>query len=299
MKKLILFCAAALCISAQAWAQNGKLLSQKQVDLSKTPIWAKLTTNGTLKPAYAHLQKLDFYIIKYQSDGLEIPGIMVTPKKEGKYPTVIFNRGGNRTYGELSLGAMIMIGSKLASEGYVLIGSNYRKQDEFGGADLNDVLNLFYTLNEVPKADTARIGMIGWSRGGMMTYLSLKHSKRIKTAVVGNGASDLFAEATFRPMMEKRVFAECIPNYEENKEAELKKRSAVFWADELDKNSSLLILCSTKDKKVNPEQADKMAHALTAVDYDFELKKFETDHKFSDKLDVLNDTLIAWFSKRL
>ena len=54
-------------------------------------------------------------------------------------------------------------------------------------------------------------------------------------------------------------------------------------ADELNKKSSLLILCGSNDERVNPEQADKIASKLKAIDYTFELKKFETDHYFSDK----------------
>jgi len=32
----------------------------------------------------------------------------------------------------------------------VIIASNYRDEDEFGGKDLNDVLNLFDVLHEIP-----------------------------------------------------------------------------------------------------------------------------------------------------
>ena len=133
----------------------------------------------------------------------------------------------------------------------------------------------------------------------MMTYLALQKSDKIKTAIIGNGASDLFNTVKFRPIMETNVFAECIPNYWKNKESELKKRSAIYWANELDQNSSLLILCGTNDKRVNPEQADKIANKLKELDYDFELRKFETDHFFSNKKTELNDLVITWFNKRL
>ena len=75
---------------------------------------------------------------------------------------------------------MIMYTSKLAEQGYVIIGSNYREKDEFGGAEINDVLNLTETVKEIKKADSNCIGMFGWSRGGMMTYLALQKSDKIK-----------------------------------------------------------------------------------------------------------------------
>jgi hypothetical protein len=55
--------------------------------------------------------------------------------------------------------------------------------------------------------------------------------------------------------VETEVFAKLIPNYKNNKEIALEKRSVMYWADELDKNASLLILCGTQDKPVNPNQA--------------------------------------------
>lgn len=155
------------------------------------------------------------------------------------------------------------------------------------------------TVKEIEKADSNQIGMFGWSRGGMMTYLALQKSNKIKTAIIGNGPTDLFGIISDRPEMETKVIAECIPDYWNNKEFELKKRSVIYWADELDKNSSLLILCGTNDKNVNPAQADEIAKKLTEIEYDFELKKFETDHYFTEYKPELNETIISWFNERL
>ena len=281
------------------FAQNGKLISKRLVDISKTPIWERISQDNELHSDFEHLRKLDFFFINYQSNDLIVRGLLIEPKKEGKYPVVIFNRGGNRDFAQLTVSTMIMYTSKLAEQGYVIIGSNYREKDEFGGAEINDVLNLTETVKEIEKADSSCIGMFGWSRGGMMTYLALQKSDKIKTAIIGNGASDLFDTAKFRPKMETNVFAECIPDYWNNRESELKKRSAIYWADELDKNSSLLILCGTNDKRVNPEQTDKIAKKLKEINYDFELRKFETDHFFTEKKAELNELLTEWFNKRL
>ena len=281
------------------FAQDGKLLSKKLVDISQTPIWNKIAQGNDLLSDYDYLNKLNFFSITYQSDGLVIEGLLVEPKKEGIYPVVIFNRGGNRDFGKLTIGTLIIYTSKLAEQGYVVIGSNYREKDEFGGAELNDVLNLTKTVREIEKADSNNIGMFGWSRGGMMTYLALQKSREIKTAIIGNGTSDLFDIAKSRPKMETKVFAECIPDYWENREAELKKRSAIYWVNELDKNNTLLILSGTNDDRINPEQVDKLATKLKEIEYDFVLKKFETNHFFSDKKTELNQLVIEWFNEHL
>lgn len=281
------------------FAQNGKLISKNLVDIASTAIWDRVSQDNKLQADFEHLKKLNFYFITYESDKQKVRGLLVEPKKDGKYPVVIFNRGGNRDFAPLTLATMVMYTSKLAGQGYVIIGSNYREKDEFGGVEINDVLHLTETVKEIEKADPNCIGMFGWSRGGMMTYLALQKSDKIKTAIVGNGASDLFDTVKFRPIMETNVFAQCIPDYRNNKDSELKKRSVIYWADELAKNSSLLILCGTNDKRVNPKQADKIAEKLSEINYDFELRKYETDHFFSGYKTELNALVMEWFDKGL
>lgn len=281
------------------FAQNGKILSKELVDISRTPIWKHISQDNKLHSDFDYLRKLNFYSIIYQSDSLKVKGITVEPKKMGKYPVVIFNRGGNRDFGRLTIGTLIIYASRLAEQGYVIIGSNYRENDEFGGAEINDVLYLIETVKEIENADSNRIGMFGWSRGGMMTYLALQKSDKIRTAVIGNGPTDLFGLISDRPMMESNVFMECIPNYLDNKESELKQRSVIYWSEMLDKNSSLLILCGTNDKRLNPNQSDKIAEKLKMIGYNFELRKFETDHYFTNYKEELNKLLIDWFNKRL
>lgn len=299
MKNTFIFLFLFLLNFGNAFSQNGRIISKEIVDLHKTPIWNKISINDTLKNEYEYLKNLNFYFITYQSDSLKVNGIIVEPKKDGKYPVVIFNRGGNRDFAQLTVATMIMYTSKLAEQGYVIIGSNYRAKDEFGGSDINDVLCLTETIKEVEKADSNSIGMFGWSRGGMMTYLALQKSEKIKTAIIGNGPTDLFGTIIDRPEMESKVISECVPNYIENKETELKKRSVIYWADELNKNSSLLILCGTKDENVNPVQADKIAIKLKEIKYDFELMKFDTDHYFTEYKTELNEVVIKWFNRRL
>ncbi len=281
------------------FAQNGKILSKVSIDLKQEKFWKGISQNDTLTSKYQYLDHLDFYKITYLSDSIIVDGYIIEPKRDGKYPVVIFNRGGNRDFASLTIGTLINYCSELASNGYLIIGSNYRKKDEFGGKEINDVLILTETVKEIKKAESSHIGMFGWSRGGMMTYLALQKSDKIKTAIIGNGPTDFIGIISDRPEMETKVIAECVPDYWNNKEFELKKRSVIYWAEELDKNSSLLILSGTNDKSVNSEQSDKIARKLTEIKYDFELKKFETDHYFTEYKTELNEIVIKWFNERL
>ncbi|OHX67837.1 alpha/beta hydrolase family protein [Flammeovirga pacifica] len=283
--------------------KNGQILSKKIINIKDIPaVWKKVSNEGVLKTEYQHLESIDFYTIIYKSAPKLVNAIIATPKKEGQFPVILFNRGGNKEEGKLAKAKVLfsLIGiSRLVDEGNILMASCYREEDEFGGDDINDVLNLTETAKEIQKADIKHIGLIGWSRGGMMTYLALKKSNAFTTAVVGNGPTDMFSLIKERPEMETKVCAKLIPNYEINKEEELKKRSAIFWADELNKNTSLLLLCGSNDKRVNPQQARNMASKLKAISYDYKIMEFDTDHNFSNKSEELNQLLIQWFKNRI
>jgi dipeptidyl aminopeptidase/acylaminoacyl peptidase len=284
--------------------EQGQIQSKRLINLSEIkPLWEKVSENNLLTSDFEYLNDIDFYVISYKSDSLLVNGIIAEPKRDGEFPVIIFNRGGNKEIGKVgkfkTLYSLVYSASILVKEGYIVIASCYRENDEFGGKDINDVLNLIKTAENLKKGDSKRIGMFGWSRGGMMTYLALKNSNIIKTAVVGNAPTDLAKLIKERPEMETEVCAKLIPNYEKNKENELKNRSALYWTDELDKNASLLILCGTEDKRVSPNQADEIAKELTKINYNFTLEKFKTDHKFSNKKKELDELLVNWFNEKL
>ena len=183
---------------------------------------------------------VDIYKITYLSDGLKVKGILVQPKEKGNYPCIIYNRGGNKDFGAISKKSASFLLAPLAMEGYIVIASQYRGnaggegQEEFGGTEINDVLYLVKALEEIEGANTEKIGMYGWSRGGMMTYLALTKTNKIKAAVVGGAVSNQFATIKDRPGMEG-VLENLVPDYYANKEAELTKRSAVKWVHQFPK----------------------------------------------------------------
>ena len=127
---------------------------------------------------------------------------------------------------------------------------------------MNDVLNLSKVLEQLPKADTSRIGLQGGSRGGMMTYLAMKSSCRFKAAVVIAGGADLTESIKNRPKMETGVYSQLIPNYEANKEEALKSRSAVYWADKMCPTTPLLIMHGSADWRVEPSASLKLVSKL-------------------------------------
>lgn len=298
MRKFIILLTLLSWVSL-IFGQSGCIVSKNTLDVTKTELWEIISSNDTILSDYHYANNLNYAELVYKSDSLTVEGFVISPKAKGHYPVIIFNRGGNREFNKLTLKMLFFSTAVLANEGYIILASNYRIHDEFGGKDLNDVLNLIHVAGQLEYADTSRIGMFGWSRGGMMTYLSLKESDRIKTAVIGNGVSDLFSAIEQRPELEQNVISECIPNYWQNKEIELTKRSALFWADSLNKKSSLLLLCGTLDAQVDYQQSLNMAKKLDAINYTYKLKVYEANHGFQGKSAELNAELIDWFDTHL
>lgn len=293
-------------------AQEPGLLVQKSLisDWSEYPVYPQLTEdldgNKVWKEEYRYLDSIDVYGITYMSDGLKVKGLLAMPKEEGIYPCIIFNRGGNRDFGSLKVAHGATLLGQMASRGYVMIASQYRGNaggegaEEFGGKDVNDVINLIDVLGEIQGADTSRIGMFGWSRGGMMTYIALTKTDKIKAAAVGGAVSDLFETIKDRPEMESGVMAEIIPNYEENKEEELTKRSAVKWADKFPKDVPILLMHGTSDWRVKPEQSLNMALEFEKYRIPYRLVMFEGgDHGISEHRDEVNELVISWFDQYL
>jgi dipeptidyl aminopeptidase/acylaminoacyl peptidase len=267
-----------ITLSQGLFAQNGVIVSQTKVQLA----------DSILQRVAKHYPEVigfndstSAYRITYLSDGLRVNGYLVMPKKEGKYPCIIYNRGGNREFGKLDHGDYGYYMAQIASWGYVVIGSQYRGNDggqgkeEFGGKDVNDVLNLLPVLAHIEKADTSRIGMYGVSRGGMMTYIALKKTKRLKGAVVVSGIADLIKLIVTRPAMDTGVYQQLIPNYATEKTRQLKERSAVYFADSLCKSTPLLIFQGTADWRVPADQVLDLTEKLYAAKVPFRFSLFE------------------------
>jgi dipeptidyl aminopeptidase/acylaminoacyl peptidase len=303
---------AFILIFTNCKAQETKILvSQKLIsNLSETPIYSRLTeeVNGQIKwkENFKYLDSIEIYRITYLSDGLKIKGLLVKPKKKGKYPCIIYNRGGNRDFGSLKIAHGAISLGQIAKEGYVVIASQYRGnggsegQEEFGGKDVNDITILTEVLKEIEVADTNRIGMYGWSRGGMMTYIALTKTDKIKAVVVGGALSNAFSNIKDRPEMESKVMAELIPNYDNNKNAELEKRSAIKWVDKFPKDVPILVLHGNSDWRVKPEQSLNLALEFEKNRVPYRLIMFEGgDHGISEHKKEVNEQVIKWFDKYL
>ena len=263
----------------------------------------------------------DILEFTYSSDGLGVRGILIRPKAPGirKWPAILFNRGGNGELGSIIDNGLpcglantscldIVDLYQFAKAGFVVIASDYRyqgvtvKRDEWGGVEVDDVLNLVPTLKSLDYVDPGRLYMLGLSRGGTMTYLAIKRGIPVKAAAVIGGVTDVKAWADARPEMgvvngNKYIdgFAKIWPDYEHRAVEEYRARSAVYWADEI--NVPVLILHSRTDKMVPVTQALRMAEALQENNKVYALHIYEHDgHPLPLNREDRNRMIIDWFN---
>lgn len=255
--------------------------------------------------------KLDCQRFLYTVDGVTVVGFSVRPiSQEEALPVIIYNRGGNAAYAKIKFRTLFNHIIPLAEQGFFVIASQYRGsglqregidpgKDEFGGKDVDDVMALFDLIDAFPFTNKTRIGMFGWSRGAFMSFLVSTRTDRLSALVVGGAPSDILEEVKARPGME-RVFEARIPDYKNNREAALKSRSVIYWAEKLPKSTPILILHGQSDKNVTVNSALKLAAELQQQEIPYRLVVYEGgSHGLLEYNQQVNDEVAAWFTSKL
>ena len=253
------------------------------------------------KRADENAKKITAYKFLYKSGGHKVVGFLVEPKEGGKkLPVVICNRGGFRQFGAIEEHHLFTRWmARFAGAGYIAIASQYSGNsgsegvDTFGGKDIDDVLNLYQILKKYPRADINRIGMYGFSRGGMMTYIALSKVKWIKAAIVHAGPTNLLKKENFKPEMEehfRKMFG--------GELLEKKKRSVVCWVNKLPKKTPILIIHGTADKRVSPSDSLELSEKLYSHKIPHRLIIYEGgDHDLSEFREEVGAEKIRWFDR--
>lgn len=247
--------------------------------------------------------KTETYKILYQSDEYTVTGFVIKPENiQEKAPVLLFNRGGNRDYMAINDNALKYL-SFWADKGFVVLASQYRGNDggegieDFGGEDVNDVLNLAKAAKELNYADTNNMVMLGASRGGLMTYQSIKQGINIKAAATIGGISNLFEFYSNREQSLKNVLTELVGD-PEVKHEEYRKRSAIYWTEKL--NVPLLIMHGSNDSKVSIDQARNLRDKLKDNDKEYKFVEYPGgNHGLTTHFDEYTTETLNWFNKYL
>ena len=245
--------------------------------------------------------------ITYLSDGLKVKGYIAYPKDQSKkYPCIIWCRGGIGNAGAIDEFNASGIFGQIASWGYVVFASQYRGnaggdgKDEFGGSDVNDVLNLISLADEIDCADKSCWGIEGWSRGGMMTYLTLTRTDIFKAAIVIGGIANLRCNSEESKFM-KRLYEITMGKSEtENFKQSCESRSIINYPDKLAKSTPLLLLHGTADDRVLVHDSIDLAEKLKELNHPHELVLYENgDHFLKSHRKDINEKRKEWLKKYL
>lgn len=245
--------------------------------------------------------------ITYLSDGLKVKGYIAYPKDESnKYPSIIWCRGGYGNAGAIDKFTARGMFGQIASWGYCVFSSQYRGNDgseghdDFGGDDVNDVLNLISLADEIPQANKVVWGIEGWSRGGMMTYLTLTKTNIFKAAIVIGGIANLRCNAEESKFM-RRLYEHSLGNYtEEQFKKRCEERSIINFPEKLSKQTPILLIHGNNDERVLPHDSLDLSYKLLELNIPFRLVMLEGgDHFLKSHRKEVDEMRKNWFEKHL
>jgi len=143
---------------------------------------------------------IDYQKTSYRSNigDMDIPVYIFQPlEKRGDkgHPALIWLHGG--VHGNFGTSAFPYI-KEAIERGYIVLAPEYRGSTgygkehheaiDYGGYEIDDCLTAFdYMLKNMPHVDPERVGMIGWSHGGMITANSVfrdRHPLKCGVAIV-------------------------------------------------------------------------------------------------------------------
>jgi len=196
---------------------------------------------------------------------------------------------------------------ELIAQGYIVVAPDYRgstgyggelwRKIDYGGREVDDTLAARdWAVANHPRVDPDRVGIIGWSHGGLIVLMSLfDHPEAYVCGFAGVPVSDLvlrlgYSDQSYRDLFEADYHIGQSVN--ENLE-EYKRRSPVWQVDRLTR--PLRIHTNPHDEDVNFIEVERLVQALKAAGKDFEYQVYDVPGGHShDRL----DTPEAWQARQ-
>lgn len=218
---------------------------------------------------------------------LIIEALTFIPKKldrARKQPLIVFAHGG--VHSNFGTGNAHIV-RELLEQGYSIIAPDYRgstgygsrfyDQIDYGGREVDDVhFARAWMLENYNFLDPRRVGMIGWSHGGLITLLNIfQHPGDYAVAYAGVPVSDLVARMGYKSDSYRAIFS-ARNHIGKTADADVKeylRRSPVTHASKL--ATPLLIHTSTNDEDVNVLEVQRLISALKAEGKTFEYKVYQ------------------------
>ena len=227
----------------------------------------------------------------------------VDPNK--KYPLIVFPHSG--VHADMSTYYAHIIRELMAQE-YIVIATEYRgstgygeamyKAIDYGGLENADVkAGRDYMIENYDIVDPNRVGIMGWSHGGMITLMNLfEYPDAYKVGYAGVPVSDLISRMGIADDDYRALFSAPYhigATVEENVQ-EYKRRSPAWNTHKL--KAPLLVYSNTIDDDVDVLEVEHLIKSLKADGKKFEYKIYEAaagGHSF-DRIDTKEATDIRF-----
>lgn len=231
----------------------------------------------------------------YLADGRRIEAFSIRPLADGKYPGLVLlaGREGAKTF--------FTFATIFARQGYASVaitelgfGKSEGKADFMGPKSIEAFAAGFKKFRREPFVDSERMGVYGYSRGGMAaSLLTVKLGKAVKAAVFGAGVYD------FRKAYEETKFEGIRENIKAETgytEKAIRERSSILQMKGL--KTPVLIIHGENDENVPTNQALLLRDRLTELKKDFEVIIL-SDHKHGQFKGNFLTPVIDYLSRKL
>jgi dipeptidyl aminopeptidase/acylaminoacyl peptidase len=216
-----------------------------------------------------------------------VPAYTFLPRKRPagrKLPLVVFAHGG--VHGNVGADCVNVL-RELLQQGYAVIAPDYRGSAgygrefweliDYGGLEVEDVFaGRQFMLESHDDLDPERVGIMGWSHGGLITLMNLfAHPKEFKVGYAGVPVCDLVARMGYHDQGYRDLFS---APYHIGKTVhedidEYRRRSPAWNAEKL--QTPLLVHTTTNDEDVNVLEVENLIKALKAAGKEFEHKVYK------------------------
>jgi dipeptidyl aminopeptidase/acylaminoacyl peptidase len=243
-------------------------------------------------------------------DGTPIHGFILKPPNYTpgrRYPTLLWIHGGPVSQFANSFDLNWQV---LAAQGYVIVAANPRGSSgrgeafstaiwaDWGHKDTEDVLAAVDHAVEQGIADPARLGVGGWSYGGILTDNVITRDKRFKAAV--SGASIGNALSGYGTDMYIREYEAELGLPWKNLDVYVRNSYPFLHADRI--VTPTLFMCGDQDFNVPLLNSEQMYQAVRSIGVDTELVIYPGQFHGFTRPSYLRDRLerwIAWYGKYL
>ncbi len=243
-------------------------------------------------------------------DGTAINGFVVKPPGfvAGKrYPMVLRIHGGPVSQYQHEFDFQLQT---LAGHGYLVVVANPRGSSgrgerfaaaiyaDWGNKDAQDVLAAVDYAVAQGLADPARLGVGGWSYGGILTNYVIAQDHRFKAAVSGASISNVLAGYGTDQYVREYEGELGVPW--KAADTWVRLSSPFLHADRI--NTPTLFLCGDKDFNVPLLNSEQMYQALRSLGVETQLVIYPGQHHAINKPTYRRDRLeryLAWYDKYL